>query len=232
MEDHKESNKNLNEVSNEKSDYAISENKNILSHLIKIKDKVTIFDKLFRIQARDYLLSYKLNYEKNNPRYMSIDEMYDYVEYFYRDGIFKKDNLKSDLVVFKSYKDELEIELRRNEFFVSCLNGAITAVTIILSLLAPNELEEKNPYLSFIVLIAFGFMYIILLNYMFWSYPNSKPNRIKTLADNINYLNFKKEEIYNVDKKIAKSEENLNRIRDIQKFETRKKKKMPEGKVI
>lgn len=232
MEDHKESNKNLNEVSNEKSDYAISENKNILSHLIKIKDKVTIFDKLFRIQARDYLLSYKLNYEKNNPRYMSIDEMYDYVEYFYRDGIFKKDNLKSDLVVFKSYKDELEIELRRNEFFVSCLNGAITAVTIILSLLAPNELEEKNPYLSFIVLIAFGFMYIFLLNYMFWSYPNSKPNRIKTLADNINYLIFKKEEIYNVDKKIAKSEENLNRIRDIQKFETRKKKKMPEGKVI
>lgn len=225
MENHKESNKDSNEVSNEELNYSILDNKKVLSHLIKFKDKMNWFDKLIHTQGRDYLLRYKLNYKKNNPRDMSIDEMYKYVEYFYRGRLFKKDNLKSDLVVFKSYKDELEIELRRNEFFVSCLNGAITAFAILFSLLAPNELEERNFYLSLIILVVFGFIYIFLLNYMFWSYPNSKPNRIKTLADNINYLNSMKEELYNLDKKPTKNKENSDRIRDLEKFETRRLEK-------
>lgn len=223
MENHKESNKDSNEVSNEELNYSILDNKKVLSHLIKFKDKMNWFDKLIHTQGRDYLLRYKLNYKKNNPRDMSIDEMYEYVEKFYRGGLFKKDNLKNDLVVFKSYKDELEIELRRREFFVSCLNGAITAFALLLSLLFPFGFEEKKLTIKYFGLIVLALVYTFILNYMLWSYPDSKPNRIKTLADNINYLTSMKEEVYNIDKKPIKSKENSERIRELEKFETSKK---------
>lgn len=225
MENYEESNKDSNEVSKEKSNCLMFKIENILSNLMKCMFQIKLFDKLFHFQGVDYLLSYKLNYIKNNPRDLSINEIYEYVETFYRSGLINKTNMRYDLVIFKSYKDELEVDLRMNELFVTCLNGVITAFAIIVSLLFPDGFNENSPDKKIVGLIVIALSYIFLVNYAVWIYPDSKPNRIKALADNINYLNSKKEEIYNLDKRPTISEENSNRMKELEKFETRKKKK-------
>lgn len=223
MENYEESNKDSNEVSKEKSNCLMFKIENILSNLMKCMFQIKLFDKLFHFQGVDYLLSYKLNYIKNNPRDLSINEIYEYVETFYRSGLINKANMRYDLVIFKSYKDELEVDLRMNELFVTCLNGVITAFAIIASLLFPDGFNENSPDKKIVGLIVIALSYILLVNYAVWIYPDSKPHRIKALADNINYLNSKKEEIYNLDKKPTISEENTKRIRELEKFETSKK---------
>lgn len=224
MENYEESNKDSNEVSKEKSNCLTFKIKNILSNLMQCIFKIKLFDKLFHFQGVDYLLSYKLNYKINDPRDLSINEIYEYVETFYRSGLINKANLRYDLVIFKSYKDELEVDLRMSEFFVTCLNGVITAFAIIASLLFPDRLNEISSDEKIFGLIVIASLYIFVINYAVWIYPNSKPHRIKALADNINYLNSMKEEIYNLDKRPTISKENSKRMKELEKFETSKKK--------
>lgn len=85
----------------------------------KIKNKNSYLKGLFRLK-REYQLSYKKHCFLQDPQYMDVQEIIDYIQinYVNYQGKNEKAKLINDLVVLENYKDDLEetIAIRKNIF--------------------------------------------------------------------------------------------------------------------
>lgn len=157
-------------------------------------------------QDRIYSLSYKIKSIKNNkitnnPREMSFEDFYKYVEDFYVDDYYiYRGNIENDLVVFKTYKADMEISLTKDIFLVNCFSILIAVYAIMVAMSSNKtrafigkfkqaglfkmflrEIENNNDL--FKVAGAFTLMSILFVAFLIaiWNSKTYYPNRIKSV---------------------------------------------------
>ncbi|WP_295147538.1 hypothetical protein [uncultured Peptoniphilus sp.] len=97
-------------------------------------------------KKRYYTLSYSLQEENSDkklfdPQKMDSEEIIWYVRRYYKeDKNFGKSKLINDLIIFKSYKDDLEIKRSLQSFFIASITGIITITIALISL----NIDLKN----------------------------------------------------------------------------------------
>ncbi|OFO61419.1 hypothetical protein HMPREF3023_02380 [Peptoniphilus sp. HMSC075B08] len=179
----------------------------------RIKNKNSYLKGLFSLK-REYQLSYKKHCFLQDPQYMDVQEIIDYIQinYVNYQGKNEKAKLINDLVVLENYKDDLEenIAIRKNIFniwtyFITISVSLITLQNMLSQLgeIGSGEKGESNetvlPYtgpsteiqkiLIICVLIAIFYKLII-------SYRNSTTNRLKTVNQSIRVLENLKQHYY------------------------------------
>ena len=120
------------------------------------------------------------------PNQMSIDEIEEYIKSNYINNIIiEKNKLINDLVIFKTYRDELNLIIENQNFFVNIL-AVILAITAIAFSSGFNQ-ESNGIVLAIIILI------ITLIILVFWTYmyyrerKKSDFNKLKTI-NNVVYI--------------------------------------------
>ena len=157
-------------------------------------------------QDRIYSLSYKIKSTKNNkitnnPREMSFEDFYKYAEDHYVDNYYiYKGDIENDLVVFKTYKEDMEISIAKDSFLLNCISILI-AIFAIIAVMNTNknsiiigkleksgffkaclrEIENDNGF--FIVAGFFTLATILLVGFLLLTRSSKYyyPNRIKSV---------------------------------------------------
>ena len=101
----------------------------------KIKNKTFYLNKIFSLK-REYKLSYKEDGISEDPQYMDVQEIINYIQTNYLNHQEEKDKSKliNDLIIFQNYRDDLEgcIEIRKNIFNLWKYFITITATLVTL----------------------------------------------------------------------------------------------------
>lgn len=155
----------------------------------------------------------------DNPREMSADKISEYLCVNYvNNSTINKNKLINDLVVFKSYKNYLEIEVDNDkafwEFIFKYYTMTIAIVTIFLAFLAvpPERIQGTGleiwlqfklelikddfnivKYISRLILFYFV---SVLIGYLVTTDRKSDSNRLKTVNNVINTLEAIKESLF------------------------------------
>lgn len=157
-------------------------------------------------QNRKYQLSYEIEMNKNkkitnDPTEMSFEDFYKYAEDFYVDDYYiYRGNIENDLVVFKTYKADMEINLTKDIFLVNCFSILIAVFAVMVAMNANKtrafigkfkqgclfkiflrEIENNNDL--FFVAGAFTLLSILLVAFLIaiWNSKTYYPNRIKSV---------------------------------------------------
>lgn len=105
--------------------------------LIKSLDMVRIGDNL---KKRHYVLSYKIKSSYSNkiiddPQYMNVKDI---MWYFYENYKFNQKidqgKLLNDIVVFKSYKEDLKVKIDKDNLLFESFAGFITIIAIAIAI--------------------------------------------------------------------------------------------------
>lgn len=172
--------------------------------------------------------TYKLSYEFKNsdekiitsPTDMEIRDIADYIQKKYLDEpTIEKVKLINDLVVFKTYRDNLDIEIKNEDIFPNLLSGFMTVYIAFLSV----EIADKNNYLTKIlkfvdkekdidqetiekileytknglILLVFIFVIVLIITLisLFRTSKKSNSNKLKTVDNAIHILEALKDEM-------------------------------------
>lgn len=116
----------------------------------EIRDKINVAKLSENGKSRHYILSYKGNEGKTDPQDMSIQDMIEYVVVNYKyNNNMDEGKLINDLIIFKTYKDDLTLEMNSKERFINCY---LTTITVFIGLstlrLALADLELKDPMIN------------------------------------------------------------------------------------
>lgn len=166
--------------------------------------KKVLFEK--NKKNRKYQLSYEIEINENkkttnNPIEMSFEDFYKYAEDYYVDNYYiYRGDIENDLVVFKTYREDMEISIAKDSFLLNCISVLI-AIFAIIAVMNTNknsiiigkleksgffkaclrEIETNNGF--FIVAGFFTLATILLIGFLLLT-RNAKyyyPNRIKSV---------------------------------------------------
>lgn len=176
----------------------MDKNRDNIRHVINAQEVVG--------KERNYKLSYELKKDiLNNPQYMLCEDMVSYViEKYSKDEKIDKYKLINDLIVFKSYASDLEIDISGNSF-ISILALVLAGFALIASVIPKITI----PILNYLFMVVLGIFVAALIHIVITSDKKSDTNRLKT----IKHIIFILEEI--------KENENL-RINNINNQEEKK----------
>ena len=137
--------------------------------------------------------SYELSYEKGeNLKKLKTDEILKYVnDNYINDKDFKKENLINDLICFKTYKDDLEKDIRNQNIFSEFLSSVSTIAIGILT-------SEKTKSIEDIMLVLIVFVTYTSLRYTFLYIATgrkSASNKLVTVKNSIYILETLKDEM-------------------------------------
>lgn len=156
----------------------------VILWVIKILLKLTC--KVFKITE------YSSSEDILNPRYMLIEDMEDYLKSNYLGKEFiKKDKIINDLVIFKSYRDELEINIRNENILNEFLSNTIAVFIGMLSLIIVS-----NKIAVVVILFFYIFFRSVLLAVT--TGKKSDSSRLKTINKIIHTLEAIKENLVEV----------------------------------
>lgn len=160
----------------------------------KIREKL----KLVRLNNKkiEYELSNLLSPNCRTFTALKKDEIINYVdEYYFRKNQIDYDNLINDINVFKSYRDDVDINVRKENDF----NQLVTIVIAIMTIFTSN-LKGDNAYINIIIFI-FKFIFFLLLAVMVSKYyliingSHSESNKLKVINNVIYTLEAIKEDM-------------------------------------
>lgn len=129
-----------------------------------------------------------------DPNDLSIEKIISYISYHYiEENIFEyKGHIINDLVVFKTYRDELNLMVENHVFFVNIL--AILVAFLTIAYTVENVINEKQIIcLNFLI-----FLLIIITCFFYWHYRERKKsdfNKLKTINNVIYILEALKDEM-------------------------------------
>lgn len=209
-------------------DYEVKKNKYKYNSLIKkfivfvisvIKKVFNMIKKFFKYVIPDIFINlydakkYSDTITLININRLNIDQIKDYIYKNYY-GKFNKlqeierDKLLNDLVVFKAYKEDLEINIKNDSLikdiftlFISVL-GIYVSIPSILQEIGTNRLETANNG-DTIILIGFATIFIVVFS-VIWVFirtdKKSDSSRLKVVNYGIYTLEAIKEEMDSKDK--------------------------------
>lgn len=165
------------------------------------------FRKIISAEDENHMLFY---YKDHEIKYMDLGEMINYARDHYIDKEIESINKKAflkDLALFKSFRTEIELEIKDRSEFFSYLSMFLVILSIIMT--SDKVSEEIYKKMSEIVgYIAIGLLLYILYRFSFHKI-DPKFKKYQTVNYIINNLEFRKEDI---DKKTIE-------IPEIKKFE-------------
>lgn len=197
----------------------------------KLKDKIENVliekTKIFKINIpkrdREYKLSYEIETHKNkgttnNPREISFETFYKYVKRFYvEQDYIDIGKIENDLVVFKTYKEDMEISLANDVFLLNCLSILIAVFALIVAITTNKtsiiigklekggffkalfrEIENNNEFFTVTGLFTLACILLIAFLLSIWSSKSYFPNRIKSVNNVIFTLEAIKENLVEV----------------------------------
>lgn len=165
---------------------------------------------------KHYLKRYEYT---DNPREMSTDKISEYLCVNYvNNSTINKNKLINDLVVFKSYKSYLEIEVDNDksfwEFIFKYYTMTLAMVTIFLAFLSvspertqgtglelwiQSKLEQINDGLNIVIFISCLILFYLVsvpIGHLIATDRKSDSNRLKTVNNVINTLEAIKESLF------------------------------------
>lgn len=155
----------------------------------------------------------------DNPREMSVDKISEYLHVNYvNNSTINKNKLINDLVVFKSYKNYLEIEVDNDKYFWEFIfkyyTMTLAMVTIFLAFLSVSpertqgtglelwiqyKLEQINDGLNIVIFISCLILFYLVsvpIGHLIATDRKSDSNRLKTVNNVINTLEAIKESLF------------------------------------
>lgn len=145
-----------------------------------------------------------------NINRLNIDQIKDYIFKNYYGKLNKpeeidRDKLLNDLVVFKAYKEDLEINIKNDNLFKEFFELLLKVVTIFISLNSIIEKIDVNIERSKGLVIDLGFLTILMIVFLLlWIFmtigKNSDSSRLKVVNYGIYTLEAIKEEMDRKDK--------------------------------
>lgn len=209
-------------------DYEVKKNKYKYNSLIKkfivfvisvIKKVFNMIKKFFKYVIPDIFINlydakkYSDTITLININRLNIDQIKDYIYKNYYGKLNKpeeidRDKLLNDLVVFKAYKEDLEINIKNDSLikdiftlFISVL-GIYVSIPSILQEIGTNRLETANNG-DTIILIGFATIFIVVFS-VIWVFirtdKKSDSSRLKVVNYGIYTLEAIKEEMDSKDK--------------------------------
>lgn len=166
--------------------------------------------------AKNYFnMEYNLSFETEDDikilAEMSMQDMIDYLLNNYgKQQKLDKQHLLNDLIIFKSHRDELEMNLKRKEIATNIFSSFITVVAAIFAIIFAAVKNIPDWFIIFALVLLFSFPIILNLFNKNFNKKESEINKIKT-ADNIVYvLEEIKDEMINEDKNFYIDASNIN----------------------
>ena len=153
----------------------------------KIREKL----KLVRLSNKkiEYELSNLLSPNCRTFTALKKDEIINYVdEYYFRKNQIDYDNLINDINVFKSYRDDVDINVRKENDF----NQLVTIVIAIMTIFTSN-LKGDNAYINIIIFIFLAVM--VSKYYLIINGSHSESNKLKVINNVIYTLEAIKEDM-------------------------------------
>lgn len=174
--------------------------KNVLKDLIsieKLKKDETFFDKYIN-QEREYKLSFHDKDDNElDPQYMGITEIETYISNNYISSRFiDRSKLLNDLIVFKTYKEKLELVIGKQELLINTIAVQVAIYGIVINFYAKDKFTKKVIIIELCILILLMISTDILY-YIFRVTKNSEFNELKTISNVLNFLETLKEDLYN-----------------------------------
>lgn len=137
----------------------------------KIRKKL----KLVRLNNKkiEYELSYLLSPNCRTFTALKKDEIINYVnDYYFRNNQIDYDNLINDINVYKSYRDDVDINVRKENDFGQFLTIIIAIIAILVSIIKFNNDIIKDLILALILLALAYYLY-------FWATTGSHSEAYK-----------------------------------------------------
>ena len=126
------------------------------------------------LKKRHYVLSYKIKSSYSNkiiddPQYMNVKDImwYFYEKYKFNQKI-DKGKLLNDIVVFKSYKDDLKVKIDKNNLLFESFAGIVTIFAIAIAIavgflsIDPKVAGLKFEDIEFFYITNFDFVFNML----------------------------------------------------------------------
>ena len=170
----------------------------------KIREKL----KLVRLNNKkiEYELSYLLSPNCRTFTALKKDEIINYVdEYYFRKNQIDYYNLINDINVFKSYRDDVDINVRKENDFNQFVMMVIAIITILVSIFKNN----KVLIIALIPLSLIGYGY-----FMFTISSYSESNKLKVINNVIYTLEAIKEDMDKNGNLGTKSDEIISSVND------------------
>lgn len=165
---------------------------------------------------KNYLERYEYT---DNPREMSVDKISEYLRVNYvNNSTINKNKLINDLVVFKSYKSYLEIEVDNDkafwEFIFKYYTMTFAIVTIFLAFLAVSperiqgtglelwleykleQIKDDFNIVNYISILILFYLTSVPIGHLVTTDRKSDSNRLKTVNNVINTLEALKESLF------------------------------------
>lgn len=136
----------------------------------------------------EYKLSSKLDESEQDPSSMNIEQITKYIskKYIEVDKFDCKGQLLNDLIIFKTYRDELKLTVEDQTFFISILAIAVSLIAIVQSLDKAyiNKIIKINALTLFVVLTIL----VLGLYFYYRVRENSDFNKLKYINNAIYIL--------------------------------------------
>lgn len=204
-------------------DYEVKKNKYKYNSYLKkfivfvisvIKKVFNMIKNLFKYAIPDIFINlydakkYSYTITLININRLNIDQIKDYIFKNYYGKLNKpeeidRDKLLNDLVVFKAYKEDLEINIKNDNLFKEFFELLLKVVTIFISLNSIIEKIDVNIERSKGLVIDLGFLTILMIGFLLiWIFmtigKNSDSSRLKVVNYGIYTLEAIKEDMVEV----------------------------------
>lgn len=154
----------------------------------KIREKL----KLVRLNNKkiEYELSYLLSPNCRTFTALKKDEIINYVdEYYFRKNQIDYDNLINDINVFKSYRDDVDINVRKQNDFGQFVMMVIAIITVLVSIIKFHNLIIDLILTLMLLAIAY------LVHFLTTTCSHSESNKLKVINNVIYTLEAIKEDM-------------------------------------
>lgn len=132
---------------------------------------------------------------------MLIQDITDYLLNNYgKQKKLDKQHLLNDLIIFKSHRDELEMNLKRKEIATNLFASFITVVAAIFAVVFAVKDNIPTWFIVFAILMLFSFLTFLVILIIISNNKESEINKLKTVNNIIYILEEIKNERINMDK--------------------------------
>lgn len=172
---------------------------------MKAKENINYRTSIGKPAENYFKMKYNLSFETEDDieilAEMSIQDLIDYLLNSYEEPQkLDKQHLLNDLIIFKSHRDELEMNLKRKELATNIFASFITVVAAVFAVIFAVAKNIPCLFIAFAVVMLLSFLIILILLIKNINNKESEINKIKTVNNIIYILEEIKNEMINVDK--------------------------------
>lgn len=172
---------------------------------MKAKENINYRTSIGKPAKNYYKMVYNLSFEtESNTEILADMTMQDMIDYllnnYGKPQNFDKQVILNDLIIFKSHKEELEMNLKRKEIATNIFASIIAVIAAVFAVVFASAIEIPKWFIGFAIVMLFSSSIILSLCHKNFNKKESEINKLKTVNNIIYILEEIKNEMINRDK--------------------------------